>query len=240
MPDADPGARLALMVPMAQALGYAGRLGGARATLDEILELIDPDQLAVRAKVVASAAQIDQLLGRHQAAREGLEAALAEMPDSAEATELKLQLAGACFFTGDFDGLRRWIAEALRRRGLAGIGRPRRPRRARLGSAEYMVDDLDAARARLDEAEELLAEIDDEQIAGRLHSIVWCAMTEVYLERFDRASSLFERAMSVAQATGHGHVTTLTRIGQALVHLWRGELERAAATCSTPPRSRPC
>ncbi len=96
-----------------------------------------------------------------------------------------------------------------------------------LGSAEYMVDDLDAARARLDEAEAMLAEIDDEQIAGRLHSIVWCAMTEVYLERFDRASALFDRAMSVAQATGHGHVTTLTRIGQGLVHLWRGELERA-------------
>jgi DNA-binding NarL/FixJ family response regulator len=33
--------------------------------------------------------------------------------------------------------------------------------------------------------------------------------------------------MSVAQATGHGHVTTLTRIGQALVDLWRGDLPRA-------------
>jgi DNA-binding NarL/FixJ family response regulator len=49
----------------------------------------------------------------------------------------------------------------------------------------------------------------------------------VYLERFDRATRLFERAMSVAQATGHGHVTTLTRIGRALVDLWRGELPAA-------------
>src|SRR5829696_8157438 len=228
MPDGEPGPRLALMVPMAQALGYAGRLEEARATLDEILELIDPGQLAIRGRVVASAAQIDQLLGRHQAARDGLEIALAEMPDSAEATEIKLQLAGACFFTGDFDGLRRWIAEALEEARARGDRATEATATGTLGSAEYMVDDLDAARERLDEAEELLEEIEDEQIAGRLHSIVWCAMTEVYLERFDRATKLFGRAMSVAQATGHGHVTTLTRVGQALVHLWRSELEQAA------------
>jgi DNA-binding NarL/FixJ family response regulator len=228
MPDGDPGPRLALMVPMAQALGYAGRLEEARTALDEILELIDPGQLAVRGKVVASAAQIDQLLGHHQAARDGLEAALTEMPDSPEATELKLQLAGACFFTGDFEGLRRWIAQALDEARARGDRATEAAATGTLGSAEYMVDDLDAARARLDEAEGLLAEIDDEQIAGRLHSIVWCAMTEIYLERFDRASRLLDRAMSVAQATGHGHVTTLTRIGQALVALWRGELEVAA------------
>jgi DNA-binding CsgD family transcriptional regulator len=228
-PEDDPGPRLALMVPMAQALGYAGRLEEARVTLDEILELIDPDQLAVRGKVVASAAQIDQLLGHHRAARDGLEEALAEMPESPEATELKLQLAGACFFTADFDGLRRWIAEALQEARSRGDRATEATATGTLGSAEYMVDDLDAARARLDEAEGLLAEIDDAEIAGRLHSIVWCAMTEIYLERFDRASRLLERAMSVAQATGHGHVTTLTRIGQALVALWRGRLDDAAA-----------
>jgi DNA-binding NarL/FixJ family response regulator len=90
-----------------------------------------------------------------------------------------------------------------------------------------MVGDLDAARVRLDESEFGLTELEDEEIAGRLHSIVWCGMTEVYLERFDRATRLFDRAMSVAQATGHGHVTTLTRIGQALVDLWRGDLPGA-------------
>ncbi len=228
-PDGDAAARLGLMIPMAQALGYGGRLEQARETLDGILALVEPDQLAVRAKVAASAAQIDQLLGRHEAARQGLEDALAEVPGSAtpEATELKLQLAGACFFNGDFDGLRRWIAEALEGARVLGDRATEATATGTLGSAEYMVDDLDAARARLDDAEAMLAEIDDEQIAERLHSIVWCAMTEIYLERFDRASELFARAMSVARATGHGHVTTLTRIGEALVHLWRGELEAA-------------
>jgi DNA-binding NarL/FixJ family response regulator len=227
MPDDDAGPRLALMVPMAQALGYAGRLEEARSTLDEILDLIDPEQLAVRGKVVASAAQIDQLLGRHRAARDGLEAALEEMPDSVEATELKLQLAGACFFTADFDGLRRWIEEALEEARTRGDRATEATATGTLGSAEYMVDNLDAARDRLDEAEELLSEIDDAQIAGRLHSFVWCAITEIYLERFDRAGKLLDRAMSVAQATGHGHVTTLARIGQSFVALWRGDLSVA-------------
>ncbi len=226
-PEDDSGARLALMLPMAQALGYAARLDEARATLDEILDLIDPGQLAIRGKVVASAAQIDQLLGHHQAARDGLETALAEMPASAEATELKLQLAGACFFTGDFEGLRRWISEALGEARARGDRATEATATGTLGSAGYMTDDLDAARARLDEAEQLLEGIENDQIAERLHSIVWCGMTEVYLERFDRAAELFGRAMSVAQATGHGHVTTLTRIGQALVALWRGELDAA-------------
>ena len=225
--DDDVEARLGLMVPMAQALGYAGRLKQARGTLDDILELIGPDQHAIRGKVAASAAQIDQLLGRHESARQGLEAALAELPDddSPEATELKLQLAGACFFTGDFDGLRRWIAQALEEASAHGDRATEAAATGTLGSAEYMTDNLDAARQRLEEAQALLAEIEDEQIAGRLHSIIWAGIAETYLERFDRATALFERAMSVARATGHGHVTTLARIGQGLVHLWRAELE---------------
>jgi DNA-binding CsgD family transcriptional regulator len=229
MPDGDTGARLALMVPMAQALGYAGRLEEAREALDDVLELLQPDQLSVRSQVVAGAARIDQLLGNHQAAMDLLLASLERIPDrsAAEATELKVQLAGTCFFTGDFEGLRRWVAEALSEATERGDLATRAAVTGTLGCAEYMAGDLDAARARLDESEAALVELEDEEVASRLHSIVWCAMTEVYLERFERATRLFDRAMSVAQATGHGHVTTLTRIGQALVHLWRGDLPHA-------------
>jgi DNA-binding NarL/FixJ family response regulator len=229
LPGDDIGAQLALMVPRAQALGYAGRLEEAREALDDVLDLLPPDQLAVRGQVVAAAARIDQLLGNHQAAMDLLTESLDRIPDrsAAEATELKVQLAGTCFFTGDFDGLRRWVAEALNEATERGDQATRAAVTGTLGCAEYMVGDLDAARARLEESELALIELEDEEIARRLHSIVWCAMTEVYLERYDRATRLFDRAMSVAQATGHGHVTTLTRIGQALVDLWRGDLPHA-------------
>ena len=54
-------------------------------------------------------------------------------------------------------------------------------------------------------------------------------MTELFLERFDRAEPRSStRALAVARATGHGHVTTLTRIGQGLVRLGRGRLGEAA------------
>jgi ATP/maltotriose-dependent transcriptional regulator MalT len=230
MPDGNDGERLGLLIPMAQALGYAGRLGDARRTLDEVLDLLPSDQMAIRGQVVASAARLDQLLGRHEAARRLLLSTLEQVPDksSLEATELKVQLAGACFFNGDFDGLRHWVDEALTEADGRGDRATRAAATGTLGCAEYMVGDLPAARERLEESERLFSELPDEEIAGRLHSLVWCGMTEMYLERFDRATRIFERSLAVAQATGHGHVTTLTRIGQGLILLWRGRLEEGS------------
>ena len=229
LPDGSDAERLGFLIPMAQALGYAGKLDDARHALDDVLALLPPDQTAIRGRVAASAARLDQLLGRHEAARRLLLATLEAIPDktSPEATEVKVQLAGVCFFNGDFEGLRRWVAEALAEADARGDRATRAAATGTLGCAEYMVGDLPAARERLEESEGLFDELSDEEIAGRLHSLVWCGMTELYLERFDRASRIFERSMAVARATGHGHVTTLTRIGQGLVLLWRGRLEEA-------------
>ena len=66
MPEGDEGARLGLLVPMAQALGYSGRLDQARDALEEVLVLLPPDQVAVRGQVAAAAARVDQLIGRHE------------------------------------------------------------------------------------------------------------------------------------------------------------------------------
>jgi DNA-binding CsgD family transcriptional regulator len=226
LPEDETGERLGLMIAMAQGQGYAGRLEAARTTLDEVLFLLRPNQHAVRGQVVAAAARLDQLLGRHAQAMDLLHKALARLPDQTgpEATELKVQLAGACFFSGDFAGLRRWVSEARSEAAGRGDLATRAAATGSLGAAEYMTGDLGAARARLDEAESLMEDLDDQELARRLHSLVWHAMTEVYLERFDRAEALFERGISVARMTGHGHVTTLNRIGEALVLLWRGRI----------------
>jgi ATP/maltotriose-dependent transcriptional regulator MalT len=227
LPDDREAERLGLLIPMAQALGYGGKLEEAREALDEVLALLPADQVAVRGQVVAAAARIDQLLGRHQAALDLLTGALEAVPGRSgpEATELKVQLAGACFFNSDFEGLRRWVAEALEEAASRDDRATRAAVTGTLGCAEYMVGNLDRARARLDESEGLFAALGDEELALRLHSFVWCGMTELYLERFERASAIFDRALSVARATGHGYVTTLTRIGQGLVLLWGGRLD---------------
>lgn len=172
LPEDDAGARLSLMIPMAQALGYAGRLEQARATLDEVLFLLGPDELAARGQVAAAAARLDQLMGRHREALELLTNALAKVPDQTgpEATELKVQLAGASFFNGDFDGLRRWVGEALDEARAAGDRATEAALMGSLGAAEYMTGELEAAREHLDEAGRMLAELDDQQVARRLHS----------------------------------------------------------------------
>lgn len=229
LPDGDREAKLGLMVAQAQALGYAGRLEQARKVLDEVMIELGPDEHAIRGRVAAGAARIDQLLGRHAEALELLSSALAGIPDQAgpEATELKVQLAGACFFNGDFEGLRDWVGQALAEATERGDKATRAAATGSLGAAEYMTGDADAARARLDEAERLLGDLDDQAVAARLHSLVWHGMTEVYLERFDRAEAVFARGIAVARSTGHGHVTTLNRIGQGQLRLWRGRLDEA-------------
>jgi ATP/maltotriose-dependent transcriptional regulator MalT len=229
-PDAEPAARLTLLIPMAQALGYAGELDRARETLDEVLATLLPDQLAVRGQVVAGCARIDQLLGRHAAARALLLATLEELPDQTapEGTALKEQLAGACFFSGDFEGLRRWGGEALEQASGQGDRATHAATTGLLGCAEYMVGDLDPAREMLNRAEGLFAGLSDQELAPKLTSLVWCGMCEIFLERFDRAEEMFGRALAVGRSTGHGHVTTLTRIGQGVIRLDRGRLAEAA------------
>ena len=65
-----------------------------------------PDDPVLRGRVIASAAKVKQLVGRHGEAHRELERALEALPDqgSPEATTLKLELAADSFFAGDQPG----------------------------------------------------------------------------------------------------------------------------------------
>ena len=229
LPETDAGARLGLLVPRAQALGAAGRFEDSRAALDEVLELLPDDAHALRARVAASAARVDQILGRREDAQALLQGALEQLGDerSLEATDLKVQLAAERFFAGDFEGLRRWVDEALADAAALDDAAARAAATGLLGCAQYMVDEIGAARDSLDEAARLFGELSDEQLSTRLYTLAWCGMCEVYLERFDRAHALFERGIAVAVDTGHGHIPTLMRIGEGLALLWQGRIAEA-------------
>ena len=231
LPGDDAGRRLGLLVPLAQALGAAGRFEESRATLEEVLLALPQDQTAVRAQVIAGCARIDQILGRHGEARDLLASMLDALGDepSEEGTELKIQLASECFFTGDFEGLRRWVREALEDARAREDSAALAAATGLLGCAEYMVDQTQEARDTLDDSARLFGQLSDEQVSRRLHTLSWCGMTEVYLERFDRALALFERGLTVALNTGHGHIPTLMRFGQSLALLWQGRLDEAAS-----------
>ena len=228
--QANPGERLGLLIPLAQALGYVGRFDESQEALDQALSLLPPDQAAVRGQLIAARARIDALLGRHGKAHAQLVAALEAIPErsSPEATELKVQLASECFFSADFAGMRDWVAEALKDAADRDDTATEAAATGLLGCGEYMVGDADAAREHLGRAAVLFERVPDEELARRLHSLTWCGICEAYLGRFDAAEALLDRSLAVARATGHGHVTTLARIGRATVHLWRGELDSAA------------
>jgi ATP/maltotriose-dependent transcriptional regulator MalT len=230
LPD-EPARQFPLLVPMAQCLAASGRLAEARDTLEGLLPLLPPDDAAIRARLVATCAGIDHLLGDHAAATARLRSSLAEVSGtepSPESAALKTQLAANAFFTGDFDAQREWSIAALADATVLGEPADRAAALALLGCADYMVGDVAAARDRLADSERLFGELDDRDIARHLTSFTWCGICEVYLERFDRSLAVHDRCLATARALGHDFVSALARIGRSLALAWQGRLAEAA------------
>ena len=229
LPEGAPERRLPLLVPMARALAAGGSFDESLEAIEEIRDLMPPEAAGVRARVVASAAAIKHLCGRPSEARSELLAALAELDDqhSPDASALKLQLAGDCFYRAEFVELERWVREALvdaeAREDRVGIAAAT----GLLSAALYMRDQMAEARETLDAAMELLPKLTDLELAQDLHAYSYTALGAACLERFDEAIPLLERTIRVALETGHGHLPALMRTTQAFVYLWQGELDLA-------------
>jgi DNA-binding NarL/FixJ family response regulator/tetratricopeptide (TPR) repeat protein len=234
MPD-EPQPRIPLLVHRAQCLAAAGRLVDARRELEGLLPLFPAGDRALRTRIVATCAGIDHLLGDHREAAARLRSSLAELSDepTPESTALKTQLAANAFFTGDFAAQREWSISALEDATALGNPGDRAAAIAQLGCADYMADDVAEAREHLTEAERLLDELEDRQVARHLTSFTWCGICEVYLERFDRALAVHDRCLAVARRSGQDFVSALARIGRALALTWQGRLAEAAEEADT-------
>ncbi len=228
--DTDTQRRLGLLVPKARALSACGRYEDSLADLGVVLDLMPPDDAALRARVIASAAKVKQLVGRHGEAHRELEAALAGLADqnSPEAATLKLELAADSFFTGDQKGFEHWVRAALddaqSRDDAAMIAAATGLHSAAL----YMRDDVDAARLELDRALDLIDALDERELTGHLNAHTWTALGAVCMERFDAAIALLDRTIDAALAAGQGHLPTLMRTTQALARMNLGDLREAS------------
>ncbi len=130
LPDdaASAMARLDLLGMRARALGVTGRLWESRDALHELLGLLPAAFAEPRAQVVAFAATIERLVGRHVEARAALLAELATLADQhgPAALALKLGLATGVLMRSDLDRGQDWSGAALetarrvRRPGPAG------------------------------------------------------------------------------------------------------------------------
>jgi ATP/maltotriose-dependent transcriptional regulator MalT len=230
LPGGPPERRLELLVPQAQSLAAAGRLEEAASTLQDVLGLLPPGLVRERARVVATCAKLEHLLGRHGAGRALLEGALAGLPDGAspEAAALKVQLTSDCFFSGDFDGMRRWADDALATARALGDPVLCASATGLTAGALYMTTDIAAAHARLDEAAALVDALPDADLAPHVSTLGWFGWIEVFLERFDDALRHLGRGIAVARTAGQGQLLVVAGVGEANALLCTGRLAEAA------------
>ncbi len=228
--ETDVPRRLGLLAPRARALAACGRYEDSLVDLAEVLELMPADDPALRGRVIASAAKVKQLIGRHGEAHRELEEALAALgdPGSSEASTLKLELAADSFFTGDQDGFERWVSGALADARARDDEAMTAAATGLHSAALYMRDDVAAARVELDRALALIAALDDAALTAHLNAHTWTALGAVYMERFDEAVGLLDRTIDAALAAGQGHLPTLMRTTQALAWINQGRLREAS------------
>jgi len=226
--SASDDARLALLAPMATALGAAGELAAARDALYEVLTLVEDAEL--RGRLVAFIALIEQLLGHQDTAHALLSDTLAAQPDpgSRVATGLRIELANERYFAADWPAMREQAADALRAARALGDEVLLASAAGMLALAEYHVSDMAAARVLLDEAAARLDALSDDALAGRLDAALWTGWAEQCLARWDDVHQHYARALRVARATGQGYLLVPMTIGRAIAFCWQGELDAAA------------
>jgi DNA-binding CsgD family transcriptional regulator len=231
LPDgAAPERRLELLVPMATALGSAGRLESSRAALRETLGLLGPELAPVRGQVVAFIAMIEHLLGRHGEATALLERALEELParDSREAAALELELAMDCLYAPDYEGMLRHARAAHSGAAAQREGPLLAAAAGALALAEYNVGHIVAAEAALAEAAALADSLSDAELGARVDALLNLGWGCQALERYEDGIRHLQRGLAVSRATGQGHLLVPLTIGTAICMTWLGRLASAA------------
>jgi ATP/maltotriose-dependent transcriptional regulator MalT len=230
-PDADSGERLGLLAPLARSLGAAGQLEASGDALAEVLELLPSGLGLIRSQTIAFMALIQRLLGRHGQARETLEAALGDLPDtsSPEALSLEVELGADAFLLGEWQRAHECARRALT---LARDGDNRAIHAAAaalVALCSYQQGDAGDARARTAEAAEIVDELADQEVALRLDGCFSLGAAEMLLEQYDSSARHLERCIAVSRHTGQGHMLGPATIDLAILRIWQGRLTDASA-----------
>jgi DNA-binding NarL/FixJ family response regulator len=230
--DADGGRRVALLGPLASALGTAGRLQQSRDTLAEILKELPVAFAAERGRVIAFMTRLDHLLGRRSDGRQMLEHTLAGVADrrSTEAAGLEFALAVDRYFVSDWIAMRAHAERAQNAAQHTGDDALRATVTALLGGVEYGLGRVGAARERRAEALAILdAPLDraSDPSIGTLGALDWLGWLEVKIEEYAAAGEHFARGLEIARSHGGGHLLPSLTFGLFLHSLWTGRLAEA-------------
>jgi DNA-binding CsgD family transcriptional regulator len=231
-PEADPGRRLGLLIPLATAQAATGRLEAALATLHDAMGLVPGELPEVRVRLIAACAGCENLLGRHDAAHRRLLRARDELTEggqarSAAAGTLYAELAADALYDSDFAAMRDWAAraretaEVLEDPGLGAVA-------AGLACfADYGLGDITAAQRARAEGAALLDALPDDALAWRLDAPYYLGFAEFFCERYDDAIGHLRRGISVSRAAGQGQLVAPMMVGLAHALETRGRLAEA-------------
>ncbi|MCW2826294.1 MAG: family ATPase [Aeromicrobium sp.] len=226
--DAPPEGRVALLLPRAAALAAVGEYDASYQCLAACLVLGAPGDDGLRIQLTASCASLEQLLGRHDQARQRLLAAIDALPegDSPASVALRVELAMASYFDLRYDSM-----AARAREALAAAGRlSNTPLRAVAGSALALAESLSADNRAAEDCRATASVVDgtdDDVLLARLDAMGYLSFAELNLERFDDALRHADRVVRLCRSTGQGQLLPLVIPVQAAVHLVHGDLVRA-------------
>ncbi|MEU6192041.1 AAA family ATPase [Nocardia sp. NPDC047038] len=223
--------RLSLIVSMAGALAYSGRMHDSRSALEQALALVPVDSFSDRARIIGMIARADHSLGRADEVRDLITTALDQTtPGTAEAVKLHLELAENQQMRGQWESavataaLARAEAETLGDRPLFVAGS------SCLAWFTSALGDVDQAQML---ADSVANSVDTDNLSPTpefLDALANLVFTEIALSRFRSADRHAERGLEVSRASGHGHFVGRFMLGAATTKMYFGQLREAQRT----------
>lgn len=230
LPAADPR-RPELLVPLATALGAAGRFADCRARIDEALTLLPPQAAGARTGLTAFCAAIEHLMGEHASAHARLVAELDALPRQApvEAATLLVQLAADALWRSDWVAMADWADRACQTARTAQATAVEAQGLGLLAWADFGVGRIRPALDALTRAETMVDDTPDRELVKEFGATFYLARAGFMLERFESAVRYAERGLAMGRAAGRDElfISLLTARSAGLRML--GRLDEAMA-----------
>ena len=220
---AAPPADLSSFSDLAEMLVQSGRLAEALAVADEGL-LFGQGSAEHRVRLVLSAASVERLLGRHEAARRRLVRAVDEPSLSGQlAAEVAAALAVSAYERGEYDEVGSWAGAARGGDGLVGAAA-----RSMLALGHRFGGRLDEAESESAAAVSTVRDATDDELAAHAELLIATAWSLVAVERLDDALLVSRRASGAALRAGNGAGAVPLLLAEVLSLGLLGRTEEAA------------
>jgi DNA-binding CsgD family transcriptional regulator len=221
--------RLEVRIPMAMALGSAGRVTEARDVLRDVLEELPPELAPVRVQIYTFVALLEHLLGNHEAVPPMLERALDELPDpdSPEAARLLIELAADRFYVNDNDSFHARAVAALVAAEDVGDSALTATALGEVAVGAYKLADISEAESAWERAKRIVDGLDDDVIALNLFAPFWLGWYAQCAEHYEDGIAYLDRGLAASRATGQGHLLVPMQVAKSILLTWLGELATA-------------